>query len=744
MFEALFKFSREDYARSELIYASEWPDWVLISLAIGAAAGIFVLLYRRRRVARWPQLFAIGALQMAMVALVIWILLQPTLRTEQLRAGENTVALVLDTSASMAYGESEARLEQAIDGLSSVTQADASLNLNVRHYEMGAGATSVASFAESTASRESTSIAASLTAVLQEARFSPLAAVILSSDGADTSGGISADDLSEIAAFGVPVHTLAVGRETMAEDIEMAEISLPGKVLPGSTLAARVSIRHDGAASTQIKIYDGENLLALEPVELPAGAGVFNTWINVALPEAGHHQLKFSIDGNEGETELRNNSRSALVEVANQSYRIMYFEGEPRWEYKFLRRALGNDEDLEIASLLRVSPNKFYRQGIASPEELENGFPQTRAELFAFDALIIGSVEAASLTTEQQAIIRDFVSVRGGSLLMLAGPSGLGNGGWGQSGIADVLPARLPPSTTDTFFRKRAVVSLTPQGADTQMLRLADDDDANRQAWTALPEIADYQVVGDMKPAATTLLSARTDIGPQPLLLTQPFGRGHTYILATGGTWRWQMSMPLEDQSHETFWRQMLRALVASSPTNVSFSAGVGTGETNVELRAEFRDEAFLPVDDIGVTAVASHEDGGTWSIELQPSAAEPGVFVADFVPDSSGSWYFEAVAQRDDEPVAVSRASVHYESGQAEHFNIRRNSTLLRNLAEATGGQYLEAADLDSLPELLRYGSSGITEHQYRAIWDAPAVFLLLLMLKASEWLLRRRWSTI
>ena len=113
-------------------------------------------------------------------------------------------------------------------------------------------------------------------------------------------------------------------------------------------------------------------------------------------------------------------------------------------------------------------------------------------------------------------------------------------------------------------------------------------------------------------------------------------------------------------------------------------------------------------------------------------------------MPDASGSWFFEAVAERNDEPVATSRASIHYEPGQAEHFNIRRNSTLLQSISEATGGRYLEPENLDALPALLRYGSSGITEQQYRAIWDAPAVFLLLLLFKAGEWLLRRRWSTI
>ena len=348
------------------------------------------------------------------------------------------------------------------------------------------------------------------------------------------------------------------------------------------------------------------------------------------------------------------------------------------------------------------------------------------------------------MSDEQQEIIHDFVSERGGSLLMLAGPNGLGNGGWGQSHIADVLPVRLPPSTTNSFFRKKAAVVMTPQGADDQMLRLGDTTDANQRSWNALPEIADYQVTGNLKPAAVTLLNAMTEVGQLPLLITQQFGRGHAYVLASGGTWRWQMSMPVEDQSHETFWRQLLRALVASAPTSVSLTASTDAGSTGVSLRSEFRDDAFRPVDDIGVTAVVTHQDGDSWSIDLVPSADEPGVFQADISPTASGTWYFEAVAERNGEPIDVARTSIHYESGQAEYFNFRRDSRALQRLSEATGGRYLEPDELDALPDLLRYSSSGITETDYRPIWDAPAVFLLLLLLKGGEWMLRRRWSTI
>jgi uncharacterized membrane protein len=744
LFELLFKYPREDFARSELIFVSYWPQWVLYLLGAIALAGISWFLYRRRGSAQASQLAAIWVLQVAMLVVVVWALAQPTLVTEKLRAGENTVALVLDSSESMAYGQTEPRFQLALQSLSGVLQADTALDLSVRHYELGESATVVTSFTESEPTASRTSIAASLMTVLQDARFNSLAAVVLSSDGADTNGGLSTEEIAAIAAFGVPIHTIAVGREVIAEDIEITDITLPDKVLPGSSLSARVSIRHDAPATTQVKVYSGDDLLARVPLELRADAGTTTAWVEFELAQAGHHNLHFSVDAIPGETELRNNSRSTLVEVANQKYQILYFEGEPRWEYKFLRRAIGSDEDLKIVSLLRVSPNKYYRQGIDTPEQLESGFPTTRDELFAYDALIIGSVEAASLSAEQQSLIRQFVSERGGSLLMIAGPNGLGNGGWGQSDIADVLPVSLPPSSIGSFFRKKASVELTPQGANTQLLRLADTTDANRVSWSELPEVADYQLTGNLKPAAVTLLNVDTDVGKMPLLVTQPFGRGHAYILATGGTWRWQMSLPLEDQRHETFWRQLLRALVASSPESVSLTASAGRGGSTISLRAEFRDEEFRPVDDIGVSAQVSHQDGASWSVNLQASAVDPGVFTAEIDPTESGTWYFEAVAHRNDEAVATARASIHYDSGQAEYFNIRRNSAQLRALSEATGGRYFAAQDLAALPDLLRYSSSGITEPEYRAIWDAPAVFILLLLLKMGEWLLRRRWSTI
>jgi uncharacterized membrane protein len=741
LFEFLFNYPRDDYARSELIFTADWPVWLPWLLLLVASMGITWMLLRRRSESSIRQLVTLGLLQLAMIGLVIVVLMQPALQTEQLKPGENTVALVADRSASMAYGTGASRLDIARDNL---LEAVADSDVTSQLFALADGAESADSLSALQPDGVATSIGDSLINIIGGARAQSLAAVILASDGVDTTGGLSAEQLAEIGAFGVPVHTIGIGLERIPEDIELVQVITPDKALPDSTVTARVAIRHDAGGDARVRVYDGDELLATELVRLSDNATMTTAPISIDLRDPGYHRLQFSVEGQDDEKERRNNERSALVKVEERQFRVLYFEGEPRWEYKFLRRALDPDGDIRLATLLRVSPNKFYRQGLDSAEQLENGFPTERDELFAYDAVIIGSIEAASLSEAQLDNIGAFVSERGGSLLMLAGPNGLGNGGWGQSAIADLLPTRLPASNVDSFARIKVPVALTPQGADADMLRLANTSDESLDAWSALPPVANYQATGQLKPAAMALLNVETGTGSQPLLVTQPYGRGHVYVLATGGTWRWQMSMPLEDLSHEMFWRQLLRAMVASAPPGISLTVDASHGESEVRLRAEFRDASFLPLDDIGVSAVLSHEDGGTLAIDMLPSAEDAGVFTADAPLDQSGSWYFEAIAERGGEAVHVARASVYSESGQAEHFNIRRNTALLQRLSEATGGQYFDAGNLEGMTDLLRYSAAGITEQILRPVWNAPAVFLVLLLLKFGEWLLRRRWRTI
>src|SRR5690606_11523811 len=351
--------------------------------------------------------------------------------------------------------------------------------------------TELESLADVPAPGPQTRLGDSLLSVLRGAQSGTLGAVVLVSDGGDNSNELDAARIAEIASFGVPVHALGVGREQLPEDIELEGVSVASRGLPGSTLNAQVSIRHARGAEAQLKVYDGDAILAAETIQLPNRAGVTTRIIGLEVGDAGIKDLRFTLDPLPGERNLVNNTQLRPMEVPDERRHILYIEGEPRWEYKFIRRAIDDKSPVRLASLLRTTPNKFYRQGVDSAEELEDGFPTDKETLFAYDALVIGSYEAASLTPEQQTMIAEFVGQRGGGLLMLGGRRGLADGGWGATAVADVLPARLPSVEAPSFIRFPVKAQLTEEGGRALLTRFERDDAANRASWSELPELAD-------------------------------------------------------------------------------------------------------------------------------------------------------------------------------------------------------------------------------------------------------------
>ncbi|MAY01885.1 MAG: hypothetical protein CMQ38_02760 [Gammaproteobacteria bacterium] len=741
MYEFFFNYPPAIYEESEFILASGWPLWLLYTLiALGLAACIFMLAWKRK-VLNWLQLGSIGILQGLMLALVLFILWQPALMTERLVGGENALAVLLDTSASMAIQENgSTRMTQAQELIGDEGLEELSDTYEVLRYGFTDNAFELDNFTELPDPGDASDLGQSVLQTLRAASNTSLGALILVSDGADNSGNIDAASLNEITGFGVPIHTVGIGRETIPEDLELSNILLPQKALPGTTLAAGITIAHDQGGLARVKVYNGEELLSTEEITLSANQRQTTAFINVEVSEPGELDLRFTLDPIAGERNLANNSRAQVVDVPDGQYRILYVEGEPRWEYKFMQRSLGEDPSVQLATLLRVTPNKYYRQGIDDPAQLEAGFPVDRAELYSYDALIIGSVELAEFTEEQQQMIHDFVSERGGSLMMIAGLNGLGLGGWDESVVNQVLPSRLTADNA-AFVREQAKVIPTPAGLASPTLQLDDDPATNAERWNSLPNIADYQYLGPLRPAARTLLEIDVAGETLPLLVTQPFGRGQSYILATGGTWRWQMSMPLEDLSHETFWRQLARNLVANSPLPFELSTTIDNEE--IRIRAQIRDPEAEENQGLAVSAVVSPQYGPSMTVELQASATQPGVYQASFTPQETGLFSVEAISRVGDTPIEAVRSAVRYEENQ-EAFNIRQNRDLLTTLAQATGGQYWQAADWDELPEAISYSTAGITEQDIRYLWDAPAIFLLLVLLKATEWILRRRWRTI
>ena len=747
MFELLFKYSRATFERGELIFASGWPIWLLVVLIVAAGALVAFGIVRRRESLSAAKLIVLGALQTALLAIILVLAWRPALVSQTLRPQENSVAVLLDTSASMLYGEGErSRLQQAIETLAEDALPDLQSAFDVKLFSFAGDTIELPSLQQVPAPGPVTHVGDALLSVLRGGQTGALAAIVLVTDGADNSDDFDAARIAEIASFGVPVHTVGVGAEVIANDLELDDVQITPVGLPGSTVSAQVSIRHDGASLAQLKVYDGEAILASEAIQLPSRAGVTTRWIDIDVGEAGVRDLRFTLDAMRGETNVINNTRLRPMEVPEQRRHILYIEGEPRWEYKFIRRAIDEKGAVRVASLLKTTPNKFYRQGVESAEELTDGFPTDELALFRYDALIIGSFEAAALSAEQQDMIRDFVSRRGGSLLMLGGRRGLADGGWGATSVAEVLPARLPMLDGPSFMRSPVKAVLTRDGARSALTRLAADDKANEALWGELPDLADFQHLDGVKPGALTLLEALVEGRNEPLLVQQRFGLGNAYILASGGTWRWQMQLPHEDLRHETFWRQLLQALATSAPENVSLTADrVFYGDqSEVKLRAEVKDKEFQPSAEATVKVEVSDGLGPPTTVEMTPVAGERGVYEAAYQTENSGVYRFMASAQAGEETLGSSRFAVRREDGVVEHFNVQQNRPLLERLAAATSGRYFPLGDVEQLREAVSFSEAGTVERQVLDLWSMPIVFLLLLVLKGGEWLLRLVWGRL
>jgi hypothetical protein len=261
-----------------------------------------------------------------------------------------------------------------------------------------------------------------------------------------------------------------------------------------------------------------------------------------------------------------------------------------------------------------------------------------------------------------------------------------------------------------------------------------------------MPELADFQHLGELKPGAEVLLEADFAGHTEPLLLHQRYGLGNSYILATGGTWRWQMLLPHEDQRHEIFWRQLLQAIATSSQQPVTLtSKKVFYGdESAVTLRAEVRDKTFKPAGDAKVSLEVTDGLGAHSTLEMTPVAGERGVYQATYETAHPGMFRFAATASVGDQSLGQAQFAVRREDGVAEHYHTQQNRALLERIAAATGGNYFTVADLGKLAEAVKFSDAGTVERQVLDLWSMPIIFLALLLVKSAEWLLRLYWGRL
>ena len=765
MFEFFLKYPRSVYARGQFALLGAWPKWMLVVLILAAAVGLAWLIRSRMAQAvpliRGWRAWVIWVLQAMLVAVLLVLLWQPAITVAELKPQQNIIAVLVDDSRSMAISEGGVtRQAQAVKALENGVLASLNRSFQTRLYRVDAVAARIDRLTDLEPHAPSTRIGDSLRQLSEETSDLPIGAIVLLSDGADNAGGIDPEAISALRARHIPVHTVGFGLERAEHDVELDDAVVAPRALADSRLGARITLHQRGYAGAGVSLTvrdvstNQAKVLASRTIRLGPDGNLQTETLLFNIGSAGARTLQIAAAPLPGEQNLANNILTRVVNVGSSPRRILYVEGEPRWEYKFIRQAEEDDRMVQIVSMDRTSQNKIYRQGIADPKELADGFPSRPEELFVYQGLIIGSVEAGYFTPGQQELIREFVDRRGGGLLLLGGQFALADGGWKASSLTDLLPTTLP-TEAGTFHREadpkngitHTTAELAPAGVDSIITRLVDDPAANAARWKTLPYLMDYQDPGTPKPGAAVLANMITPEGRTlPLLTTESFGRGRTAIMATGGSWRWQMSSPLGDTAHDLFWQQLLRWLVSDTPGHVAASvpAQMLLDNGTVMLSAEVRDPQYNPAPDARVEAHILGPSGVSALVEMTPVPDNPGRFEGTWSAPRAGAYLTEVTAERAGQELGRDVLSFQRMDGVAESFHTEQNRDLLERLATQTGGQYWKPSDLGRLANRIPFSEAGVTMRETKDLWDLPLVLLVLLLLRFSEWWLRRKWGIV
>lgn len=582
-----------------------------------------------------------------------------------------------------------------------------------------------------------------LGALLQAASTGRSSGLVLASDGGRLSGRSDNDLLLRLRAVGVPVHVVGFGGKATSPDARVRAVSVPTVVFPGDRVDLTAWIDANGFDGDSLRVTVRDDGVLLGQAEALVSQGRAVARLSVTLEEPGFRGLAVGVHAGDADRVPQNDVLWQPVRVRREPARVLHFEGEPRFEVKFLRRAVYADEAIALSSLVRTGDNRFLRLGIEDPEELSGGFPTTAKELFAYDLIIVGSVEAAALGEQGASLLKEFVERRGASVLFLGGRNALAEGGYSGTPVAELLPVRL--ATPDPDYNRAAAVVLTPEGRRHPVTRdLMTLDGAERS--TPLPALAVVNPVRQARPGASVLLRGEDgDASPVAMLAWHRFAAGRVAVLPARDTWRWRMHADVapDDQTHRVFWRRLVRWLAREvpRPIRVEVTPPVAAPGQTVEIRTWSRASDWTLRRDVKPEVEVTTPLGDIHARPMVWTAHSDDGFSTQFVARDAGVHEIRVVVPEEGEATAsTAEAGLLVNDVGDEFRSTGLDDTLLRRIAAETGGSYRHVDDVAGLADRVEATAPARVDLRRVTLWDAPVVLLILLALAILEWWLRRR----
>jgi uncharacterized membrane protein len=751
----LFKYRAAIFSKSQFAFGTRLNIFLLVVLLIGLA-GLLYFIYVRFSV-QLPKQWRIAliCLRTALIALIVFLIMRPTIVVPAVLPQSSYVVVLMDDSSSMKLAEDGER--SRLDAVKSLWAADNPFSqslaekFKVRTYKFSA--TAERADANALAGEgEQTNLTAAIEQAMRDSAGLPVSGIVVLSDGASNAEADSATNLANtlnnLRARNLPIFTMGLGQTKIEGDVEVVRASAPRRVIAGASVTAEVSLKSSGSStqSVELELTEDGHPLRTQTVALQSGAtAVARLTFKPLTP--GIHRYAFTAKPGEGEPILENNTQELLIEVEDAHPKILYIEGEPRWEYGKIRSAFATEKNITLVSALRSADGKFYRQGVEGGEELQTGFPKTLEELFKYDAIIIGSIEATFFSYDQLRWIEDFVARRGGTLLILGGAKSLSAGGYLNTPVADLLPIFMSSEMsgdTQTFLAQ-----LSSRGRDHTAARLADTPEANVKAWEQMPAITVPEIARELKPGATVILEARSKIDKNrvvPLLVEERYGRGRTMAFLASDTWRWRMELESKNTSFETYWLNLSRYLVESVRHKVEAAPErtVYGKKEAARIKVEVGDEKYMHIAGAQVSARVTTPTGATIEVPLK-AANEEGFegYAGSLLPEEDGVYKVEVNARKGDKSGAIlgtTQTSFIVAPLNREAHDAEQNRELLKRIAADTGGNYYTLSQNKNLVEDLTHMESNNSVKVSYDLWDMPFNFLLAVGLAAAEWFIRKR----
>ncbi len=782
------------------------PDWFYAVLSVAVLLAVFTMWsYRRSSMPlKWKCLAV--TLRIIGIALLLICLLEPLGSLQRPKSQANVFAVLLDNSQSMGILMQEAAKGGRLDLEPSLSddadwQRKIADEFRMRRYVFDSAVEPVDTFVGRSSGGNESALFHSLQSLRDRYLGQPLAGVLLFSDGNATDRK-PVDGLSKL---GFPVHPMRIGTSINQRDVNILSTTTRQSDFETSPVTIHASVTHKGFSgeavivdlldgsskivqSQSIKMKnDGEHI----PVEFrfrPDKSGVQGFQVAVRRELAMSAAAEANRNDSNVEVTLGNNRRFQVVDRGRGPFRILYLAGRPNWEYKFLKRALDEDDEIRLTSLIRIARKEpkfsfrdsrvdssnplfsgfedildeekakfdepvFARLGLTEANQLQKGFPKDADELFEYSAIIIDDLEHEFLTQDQQSLLRQFVTIRGGGLLVLGGQESMRGRGFSDSVLSQLLPIYCEDGSTkateDSFEGEQQSTiryQLSREGWLQPFLRLADNEQAERARLERMPSFQVLNRMSKVKPGASILADATIDGKEKvPVFISQRFGKGRTATFMIGDMWRWGLQHEGSGPSPIfQAWRQMIRWMIADVPKSIQMQLGESCGSSKVaNLSVQVKGTDFKSIDNAIVKISVTSPSGAKIVADAEASAKTAGQYDGIFVAEEEGVYSATAdIASPDGSKLGTAQLGWVYQPSASEFQSLGENVGSLQSIADETGGSMINWTDLDSFVANVPSTKMPVMETKIYPLWHQSWVLLSALTCLCFEWGLRRRYG--